>query len=193
MRSIRAAAISISIFGACRSQPAPTSEPIATPTPSASSAPARVARIFRHQAVETEEVHCDAGQCWCAALLGCGGKDQKPCVTYDENVSIFRTALKGVGTGKERRTVTCEQAEIGTCGDYRYFFFDGDIHRTELRFFDKTGAFVGEIALTDYPEYCQDRASKRVRGSIPECTLARTELICGKARDIGGFITSLPE
>jgi hypothetical protein len=148
---------------------------------------------FRLAAVERDEVACDAGRCLCRAPLGCGAKDQKPCITYDENVSAFRTALKGVGNGKDRRTVTCNQAEIGTCGDHRYFFFDGDIHRTELRFFDKAGAFVGEIALTDYDEYCDHRASKRVRGTIPDCSITKTELICGKASDVSRLVASLPE
>lgn len=121
--------------------------------------------------------------------MGCGG--EKPCITYDENVSAFRTALKGVGTGKDRRTVSCNQAEIGTCGKYRYFFFDGDIYRTELRFFDARGTFIGEIARTDYDEYCGGKASQRVRGAVPRCDPVRTELICGKAGDVSKLIESV--
>jgi hypothetical protein len=163
----------------CR-KPAPT-----LPASSESGVPDALP-AFRHTAVTKQEKRCRKLDCFCAEPLGCG-KDE-PCITYDENVAAFRTALKGVGSGKERRTVSCNHAEVGACGAYRYFFFDGDIHRTELRFFDEKGKFIGEIARTDYGEYCNGAASQRVRGAIPRCTLVRTELICGKPRELGGLI-----
>src|SRR5262249_42539894 len=157
-----------------------------SPSPAEAAAPSGLL----HREVQREEIHCGKEpheQCACAAPLGCGGGG-KPCITLEQNLTAFRQAL----AGKDGRTVTCNHAETGTCGAYRYLYLDGDPQRTELRFSDKTGVFVGEVAVTDYDEYCGGRAGKRGRGTTPACaSFARSELVCGKARDFSGLVRPL--
>jgi hypothetical protein len=101
------------------------------------------------------------------------------CITLEENVKIFRAALE---PGKAR-TVSCEWAETGHCGEFRYFVFEGDIHRYELRWFDAGGKLVAQRNWTDYSEYCGGRAMQSLQGRIPYCRSAvRDELICGHSR-----------
>jgi len=78
--------------------------------------------------------------------------------------------------------VHCERAEVGRCGDHRYFYFQGDIHRYEMRWFDASGTLVAQRNRTDYAQYCNHTASSRWMGRVPRCeALEREELICGEA------------
>ena len=48
-----------------------------------------------------------------------------------------------------------------TCGDYRYFDFEGDIHRYELRFFGTDGRLGAMRNWTDYAAFCDGQALER--------------------------------
>jgi hypothetical protein len=99
------------------------------------------------------------------------------CITLEENLKVFRAALEP----GQLRTVSCARAEVGRCGAYRYFYFQGDIHRYELRFFGADGKLVAQRNTTDYDAYCGG-ASARWQGVVPACNEMKTEeLICGKA------------
>lgn len=117
----------------------------------------------------------DTGRCVCRLPLPC--TERGDCITLDDNLAGFRSALEGDGD----RTVHCEWAETGRCGDFRYFYFQGGIHRYEMRWFDEDGRLVAQRNWTDYPEYCNHTALTRWQGRVPKCeTLERTELICGE-------------
>lgn len=115
--------------------------------------------------------------CICRQSLPC--EATKNCMVFDGNVQVFRKTLKKPGKG---RTLTCDRAEIGKCGAYRYFNFDGDIGRHERRWFDDTGRLVAQRNSSDHDAYCKGRARKMLYGRIPRCeTMVSDELICGKA------------
>lgn len=119
----------------------------------------------------------DRSSALCLEPLACEKK--KNCVTLEENLRIFRRALE---PGQER-SVSCERAEVGRCGSFRYFLFQGDIHRYEVRWFDGAGALVGQRNLTDYTAYCGGKTSASWQGRIPACdATVREELVCGTAK-----------
>jgi hypothetical protein len=112
-------------------------------------------------------------RCVCFEPLDCEGG----CPSFDENVTIFENAVRH---GQGERTVSCEVGETGTCGAFRWFDFEGDIHRYDRRYFDERGAMVATRNRTDYPAYCGGRAMMQVAGPIPACeTLVPFHLICG--------------
>ena len=115
--------------------------------------------------------------------VGCICREPHPCVatgnciTLKENIAASRTALAAKGD----RRVTCKRAELGTCGDFSYFYFEGDIHRFEMRWFGQDGEFVAMRRTTDYTEYCDGTALVSWNGAVPNCAaMVRTELICGE-------------
>ena len=141
---------------------------------------------LRAQGLKTEALGpgralwCDPAskRCVCHEPLDCGA-DGKGCLMLGANIETFRDAL---ARGQDGRRVDCRRAEVGTCGDFRYFLFNGDIERRELRWFDGQGHLVAMRNRTDYPAYCDGRAMTRVLGRLPNCApMARTELICGEA------------
>lgn len=96
--------------------------------------------------------------CVCLEPLPCG-KDDKDgkdgCLTLERNLEVFRSGL----AGKEKsRKVDCRHAEVGSCGAFRYFAFNGDIERNDLRWFDASGGLVAARSATDYPAYCGGKA-----------------------------------
>lgn len=120
---------------------------------------------------------CDpTGQrCVCLEPLPCGG--DRPCANFEENVSAFRAALRDKGKG---RRVSCDRAEIGQCGNFRYFHFAGNIDRNETRWFDANDRLVAQRNRTDFPAYCGNRAELRLMGTLPRCAeMVQTELLCG--------------
>ncbi len=121
----------------------------------------------------------DQASCLCRRPLPCeADAESGPCITLDQNLEAFRSAL---GAGGDRQ-VYCEHAEVGRCGEFKYFYFQGDIHRYELRFFDPEGKLVAQRNSTDYNEYCNHTALVRWMGRVPKCDrLERDELICGAA------------
>jgi hypothetical protein len=126
--------------------------------------------------------------CICLEPLVC--TKAQPCSPLDENLRLFQRALDHPTEG---RTVSCEWAETGTCGALRYFDFEGDTDRFELRFFGAGGKLVAQHNWTDYNEYCSGRASSRWRGGIPRCyRMQRDKVICG-TRDAGLFALSPAE
>lgn len=125
-------------------------------------------------------------QCVCLKPLDCSGGD---CVSYDENIATFRAALKAPG---RKRSVSCRHAEAGRCGKFRYFNFEGDSHRRELRWFDETGAMVAQRNVADYDAYCENQTSTLFVGSVPRCDeVANRDAICG--RDERGALTALED
>lgn len=97
----------------------------------------------------------------------------------EENVDLFRRAL---ATKQNGRSVECRRGETGRCGAFRYFNFDGDVERHEIRWFDSTGKLVGQRNSTDYAEYCGGKARIRYQGRVPKCdSMEREEVICGSA------------
>jgi hypothetical protein len=101
------------------------------------------------------------------------------CPTVGDNVGNFRRALVAKDNG---RSVECRRGELGRCGQFRYFDFDGEIERHELQWFDAAGTLVGQRNSTDYAEYCGGRARIRYQGRIPMCdAMEREEVICGSA------------
>lgn len=114
--------------------------------------------------------------CVCRRPLPCAAEGD--CITLEENLRVFREAIS---PANERR-VRCERAEVGRCGDFRYFYFQGDTHRYEMRYFDARGVLVAQRNATDYPEYCNHSTDVRWMGRVPRCDrLEREELICGEA------------
>jgi hypothetical protein len=119
----------------------------------------------------------DRSSAICLEPLACETK--KNCVTLEENLKIFRAALE---PGQER-SVSCERAEVGRCGSFRYFLFQGDIHRYEIRWFDAAGALVAQRNLTDHTAYCGGKTTGSWQGRIPACDVTiREELVCGSAK-----------
>lgn len=119
----------------------------------------------------------DLGTCVCLEPLPCAAAGD--CATFDENVRAFRDALAHPAEG---RAVHCRRAETGRCGDLRYFDFDGDIERHEIRWFDASGRLVAQRNWTDYPAYCGGKSRVMFQGRVPKCaSAARDELICGEA------------
>lgn len=115
-----------------------------------------------------DEVYCE-----CIEALDCDGD----CITLDENLRYFRDALART----EGATVLCESAQTGRCDALRYFEFNGDIERHELRFFSgDDGRLIAMRNWTDYPAYCEGRAMTRWLGGIPRCAEMSIEAtICG--------------
>jgi Leucine-rich repeat (LRR) protein len=128
---------------------------------------------------ERRSLVCDASreQCLCHEATACDPVIER-CSTFAENIAEFKKALARTSG----RTVTCNRAEVGRCGSLRYFYFNGDIYRDEMRWFDDKGQRVGMRSSTDYAKYCEGRVRTRWAGAIPKCTaLVRDELICGSA------------
>ena len=114
-------------------------------------------------------------QCLCLMPLDCeaGG-----CMGFSENVAAFRAALSHPAPGSK---VQCDKAAIGDCGTFKYFDFQGDLYRREVRWFDGSGALVGQRDVTDYPAYCGKQTRARFIGRIPKCANAASrELLCGE-------------
>ncbi len=119
----------------------------------------------------------DESSCVCMEPLPC--RESGDCVSFDANIEAFRNAVKG---GQGDRTVDCSRGETGRCEKFRYFYFEGDNHRFEMRWFDASGHLVAQRNWTDYREFCGGRTRARVMGRIPRCdTLEREEIICGEA------------
>ena len=114
------------------------------------------------------------GECLCLAPLDCG---EGGCITYEANVAAFRQVLEKPPEGVK---VYCDRAEVGRCDAFRYFDFEGDVERRELRWFDATGALVGQRNVTDYQAYCGEQTRVRYQGRVPRCgQLSGSEHICG--------------
>jgi hypothetical protein len=114
--------------------------------------------------------------CVCLEPLPCEASGD--CVTFDASVRAFREA---VTAGQEGRKVQCNRAEIGRCGPFRFFDFEGDIERHEIRWFDETGRLVAQRNWTDYPAYCGGKARVGFHGRVPRCASpSREETICGE-------------
>jgi hypothetical protein len=161
---------------------APAAEPAAAPAPAAApyfSVEELAALGFSATATgDGETLLCstaDGGKCICLAPLDCGGQ---PCITYDQNVAAFRAALDKPEPGV---TLTCERGQVGRCGSFRYFDFEGDLYRKELRWFDETGVVVGQRNVTDYQAYCNKQTRVRYQGRLPRCEkTSDIEGICGE-------------
>lgn len=111
--------------------------------------------------------------CTCIEPLECG----EDCITFERNVSGFREAL----ARESGATVSCEQAQVGTCDSFEYFHFEGDIHRNEWRVFGADGRLAAMRNSTDYPAFCGKRTMSRWIGGIPHCSkIAAQETICGR-------------
>jgi hypothetical protein len=107
------------------------------------------------------------------ALDGCTSGS---CPTFSNHLASFRRQLAGL----DGRVVRCDRAEVGTCGDYRYFSFEGDVHRYETLWFDSTEQLVAVDSSTDYRAYCNGTTLMTLRGELPTCDdVVRQELICG--------------
>jgi hypothetical protein len=178
---------------ACQGPQKPVWAQPAAPAPkkAAPAAPARApayfedadikALAFQVKALKKDQllVCGEAGgkNCVCVEPLPC--QRQGNCLGFQDNVDAFRQALAAREKG---RAVDCRRAEIGTCGEFRYFDFEGDIARRELRWFDGAGRLVAQRNATDHDEYCGGKSRTRFQGRIPRCeTLERTALICGTA------------
>ena len=121
------------------------------------------------------EFACGERECVCRRALPCTARGD--CMTLEENLEMFRAAL----AGEEGRVVTCDRAEVGRCGEFRYFYFSGDIYRDELRWFDAAGTLVAQTNTTDYAAYCNGASMFEWSGRVPRCdTPQREELICGR-------------
>ena len=115
-------------------------------------------------------------QCLCLMPLDCGADG---CIQFTANVDAFKSTLAKPPQGAKAH---CEKAATGACGTFKYFDFEGDLYRRELRWFDSTGVLVGQRNVTDYAAYCGKQTRARFQGRIPKCTTAtRSELICGDA------------
>jgi hypothetical protein len=115
------------------------------------------------------------GRCVCLESLECDRAHG--CLSFDENIAAFERALAGKNPG---RTVFCEVAEVGRCGDFSYFDFRGDIHRHEMRWFNRSGRLIAQRNWTDYPAYCDGRSNARWLGTIPYCSpISRDRILCG--------------
>ncbi len=178
----------ISVGSACTDRAPETSQVPSTSVPSGQAQTGGYYSREQLKELGLREVKVDAEN-----VLLCGGTDESACVcleelpcaaagsctNYDQNLAILREALAKPADG---RSVSCERAETGRCDGFRYLDFSGDIDRHEMRWFDASGALVGQRNWTDYPAYCGGRARARFQGRVPRCTSpARQELICGEA------------
>jgi hypothetical protein len=183
-------------LAACKSQPAASDAPAETrgTQPTALPAPAppppaapyysveelRALGLAASAAGDGEMLVCSAegnGECVCLASLDCG---EGGCITYEANVTAFRQVLEKAPQGVK---VYCDRAEVGRCDAFRYFDFEGDLERRELRWFDETGALVGQRNVTDYEAYCGHQTRVRYQGRVPRCEkLSGSEHICGEHR-----------
>jgi hypothetical protein len=160
--------------------------PPPAPSPPAQSPPYFEERELRALAAQVKALKKDqllvcgeAGgkNCVCLESLPC--QSQGNCPTLQANVDAFRQA---VTTKTKGRSVDCRRAEIGECGGFRYFDFEGDVARREMRWFDGSGRLVAQRNSTDYEEYCGGKSRTRFQGKVPRCEpLKRTELLCGTA------------
>ena len=180
---------------ACKSQPAaPATERSAedrAPRPAASApAPAyysvdelRALGSSASAAGHGEMLVCSTegnGECLCLTSLDCG---EGGCITYESNVKALREVLEKPPEGVR---VFCDRAEVGRCYAFRYFDFEGDVERQELRWFDETGALVGQRNVTDYEAYCGKQTRVRYQGKVPRCEqLSGSEHICGEQKRPG--------
>jgi hypothetical protein len=115
-------------------------------------------------------------QCLCLMPLDCASGG---CIQLSENVAAFKTALTHPAPGAK---VQCDKAAIGDCGAFRYFDFQGDLYRREVRWFDASGALVGQRDVTDYAAHCGKQTRVRFIGRVPKCEAAMArELLCGEA------------
>ena len=115
--------------------------------------------------------------CVCLEPLPC--VEAGNCIGLEENIDGFKAALN---QKQEGRSVNCQRAEVGQCGNFQYFLFNGDISRRELRWFGANGTLVAQRNSTDYNAYCNGKARTRFMGKIPKCaSTVRKELICGQA------------
>src|SRR2546421_4376860 len=111
-----------------------------SPTPAASSVPAPAyyaigelrALGLRVTAVDSRRllVCPRAGKKGCVCLEPAPCQGTTDCISFDENLRAFRKAL---AHGQDQRTVKCDRGEIGRCGAFRYFDFEGDVERFEVR------------------------------------------------------------
>src|SRR4051794_25684576 len=62
--------------------------------------------------------------CVCLAPLPCQAAGN--CVGFEANIKVFRGALTSKQAG---RSVDCKRGELGRCGAFRYFDFEGDGER----------------------------------------------------------------
>jgi hypothetical protein len=114
-------------------------------------------------------------QCLCLMPLECASAG---CIQLSENVAAFRSALTQPAPGTK---VQCDRAGVGDCGAFRYFDFQEDLYRREVRWFDASGALVGQRDVTDYAAYCGKQTRVRYVGRIPKCGAATArELLCGE-------------
>lgn len=119
----------------------------------------------------------NTASCVCLEPLACGKQGRSGCLNLQQNVEVFRASLVAKDSG---RRVDCRRAEVGSCGAFRYFAFNGDIQRDELSWFDASGALVAARSATDYPAFCGGKARIRFQGRVPDCgPMTRDELICG--------------
>lgn len=116
----------------------------------------------------------DGTQCICLEELIC--ENDQACPSLEENLRIFNQALDSSDT-----PVDCRHASVGTCGAFTYFQFNGDIHKREMRWFDKNGKLLGVRNATDYAAYCGNKTRIVYRGKIPKCEKSVQEKhICGE-------------
>jgi hypothetical protein len=112
---------------------------------------------------------------FCLTPLPCK-KSPSGCLGLQENIDVFKRALPGSEDG---RIVSCEWAETGTCGSFRYFDFEGDFDRFELRFFLPDGTLVAQHNWTDYSAFCGGHALSQWQGEIPKCfEMKRAQVLC---------------
>jgi hypothetical protein len=154
------------LFG-CGTTPPPTTEP-----------PAIAARLHaRGYTVEPlasgETLACGRGGCVCLADLACDGG----CMTAETNLAVFAAAHR---TG----TVACGRAERGKLCDFSFFRFEGDLYRSEQRYFASSGRLVGIREVTEVPHWCGGRARARFTGLVPDCGQAPRDVtvVCDDAR-----------
>jgi hypothetical protein len=120
---------------------------------------------------------CDGHRCACFEPQICTLPED--CLSLERNLDQFRKAL----AEPNQRTVSCVRAEVGRCGEFRYFYFAGDIDRYEQRWFDASGKLVGQRNWTDYPAYCGRRTNTAYSGFLPKCAeMKQEELLCGEAK-----------
>lgn len=128
---------------------------------------------------DTETLVCPPGsesECFCLKQLDCAAGG---CITLQENLAAFRTALK-----RDYERVSCELADTGKYCDLDYFRFEGDIYRLEVRYFGHDGRLLGQSNATDYPEYCEGKAMHQFEGQVPDCKMQPrdVEVICSDPR-----------
>lgn len=113
------------------------------------------------------------GDCLCFEPLPCGTES---CRSYDEELHELELVRKDKG-----KTFTCKDAEILSCGPFRYIHCDQGKAGARLLVYDEKGKLRAMRRRSAKVEYCQNKAFISYAGEVSACKpLVRLKKLKGK-------------